>query len=926
MKASRKVSIAFGATALIAASVGVLSACSSNSSANIKYKTTSSTAMLTPDVLTSKNAPIASYWFPNQFLKWSASKDKDLDYNKSTVPLAKRIVSSKLTPTNATQNKDTKIVALSNMNSSTSGNPSRGTNSINAYPFDYWQYVDTLVYWGGSAGEGTIVPPSADVIDDAHTNGVPVLGTIFCPPTVYGGKTSWVETMIKQDKNGDFPFAKQMVAVAKAYGFDGWFINQETEGLNSSQATKMKELVAAAKALDPQLDIMWYDAMTKDGKVGWQNQLNSENAEFIDDNGQKIADSMFLNFDWNQAKSTPNLVKNSADYAKKIGVNPYDIYAGIDVGDGGGVSTQVNWPLIESGKNSTYTSIGLYSPSATYSNASDFDDFQTQESTFWVNSQGDPREVGTSTNYSWIGLSKYVIEKSVIQGEDFSTNFNIGVGYNWFKDGQKVSAQQWSNRSLAEVMPTYRWIIDNEGNNKLTPSIDLANAYNGGSSLKFMANMDAGKASTVTLFASQLKANKNTEFSVAMRSDDKLNVSAVVELSDGSSKTIKGNTAATNKWGLIKFDTKGLIGKTITKIGLKFEADKALAGNAINLGALNFTDNLTSKKLSISDVKAESKVFEQEGTVAGVRLSWNGTTNKDLQNYEVYQVNSDGTRSFIGASNINNYFVDALVRGKNVKSTKFEVVPVNKQGEVGAGATTSITWPDNSLPKANFTADQTVVAPGATVTFINQSNLPSTKFKWTFEGADKTTSTAKNPKVTYAKAGTYKVTLEAINSKGKTDTKTKTGFITVTDAAKAGLENYALKAKTTVDSFTNDNEWGPNAVDGNVKTKWCAVGTTQHNIVIDLGSTRKINEVVIDHAEAGGESPDMNTKAYTVQVSTDNKNWTEVVNVTNNTAAETKDSFAQIDARYVKLTAVKPTQGSDNAVRWYEIQVLGLKN
>lgn len=42
---------------------------------------------------------------------------------------------------------------------------------------------------------------------------------------------------------------------------------------------------------------MWYDAMTKDGKVDWQNQLNDQNATFVQD---KAADAMFLNFWWAQ--------------------------------------------------------------------------------------------------------------------------------------------------------------------------------------------------------------------------------------------------------------------------------------------------------------------------------------------------------------------------------------------------------------------------------------------------------------------------------------------------------------------------------------------------------------------------------------------------------------------------------------------------
>ena len=95
---------------------------------------------------------------------------------------------------NDTQTAETKVVALSIMNSSTSGNAPRGINTFDANVFSYWQYIDQLVYWGGSSGEGIIVPPSPDVTDAAHRNGVPVLGTIFFPQTAHGGKLEWLDT------------------------------------------------------------------------------------------------------------------------------------------------------------------------------------------------------------------------------------------------------------------------------------------------------------------------------------------------------------------------------------------------------------------------------------------------------------------------------------------------------------------------------------------------------------------------------------------------------------------------------------------------------------------------------------------------------------------------------------------------------------
>ena len=83
----------------------------------------------------------------------------------------------------------------------------------------------------------------------------------------------------------------------------------------------------------------------------------------------------------------------------------------------------------------------------------------------------------------------------------------------------------------------------------------------------------------------------------------------------------------------------------------------------------------------------------------------------------------------------------------------------------------------------------------------------------------------------------------------------------------------------------------------------CATGTPPHNIVVDLGKIQTISEVRMAHAEAGNESRDMNTSDYTIEVSEDGVNFTEVVNVKKNSAANTINTFKAIPARYVRVTA-----------------------
>ncbi len=301
--------------------------------------------------LTMTRQPEASYWFPAQLLEWSAADDEDLIFNVSTVPLAKRADINSLEMVNATQNKDTKILAISIMNGSTSGNSPHGLNKAEANAFSYWQYVDTLVYWGGSSGEGLIVAPSPDVVDAGHKNGVKVIGTVFMPQAAHGGKIEWLDDLLQKKDDGSYPVADKLIEVAKTYGFDGWFINQETEGADEAPLTKehadlMQGFLSYYKEKAPELELVYYDSMTVDGEMDWQNALTDKNVSYLKtEDGADVADSMFLNFWWTTDKLAPDeLLKASAELAAEKQIDPYDLYAGIDL-QSNGYDTPIKWNL-----------------------------------------------------------------------------------------------------------------------------------------------------------------------------------------------------------------------------------------------------------------------------------------------------------------------------------------------------------------------------------------------------------------------------------------------------------------------------------------------------------------------------------------------------------------------------------------------------
>lgn len=877
--------------------------------------------------LTMDGQPESSYWFPEQLLSWDAKTDSDLPHNISHVPLATRVAADKLQPVNDTQNRDTKVMAISIMNASTSGNAPHGLNEIDCNTFSYWQYVDLLVYWGGSSGEGLIVPPSPDVADAGHKNGVPVLGTVFFPQDVAGGKVEWLDTFLKQDSNGKFLMVDKLVEVAQTYGFDGWFINQETDnqkngGLSSEYAAKMQAFIQQFKQKAPELELVWYDSMTKTGAMDWQNALTDENLMFLQDaKGKPVADDMFLNFWWTDEKyASKKLLESSENLAKQKGLDPYDLFAGVDV-QAKGYETPIRWDLFEKDAGGTHTSLGLYCPSWAYTSATDQQDFLNKETTLWVNDKADPSaEITYDSPQEWRGVSRYVVERSAITSTPFVTNFSLGNGASFFRQGQEISKLDWNNRSLSDVLPTYRFMMAHEGNNKLTATFDSEQAWYGGNSLKLAGSMEAGKASKITLYSADLPLTKDTVWTTTAKASQATALKLIVTLEDGTEQVIAADKQIGTDWTTVRFDVSKLAGKRVQRIAYSMSTSKQANPYTFHFGNVSVYEAKQIQNAKVSQLKVDDKTFDEDSMYAGVRLSWK--IEGSAPYYEVYRINADKSRSLLGVSNTNSFYINTLPRTDDTNKSEFMVVPVDFTQGQGVGTTVQMEWPNNSLPKAGFQASKTLAAPGETITFTSTSSVNTKEVAWELPGASKTTATGDSVSVTYSKPGTYDVTIRVKNSAGA-DEKTIKGCIVIDSAANT-LKNLSQGKTVTASSFVNENEAPKFAVDGDSKKKWCATGTPPHELTIDLGSVNRVSEVVIQHAQAGGEGADMNTKAYRILVSEDGKNYQEVVNVTRNAQGQTKDTFAPVKARYVKLDITKPTQGSDTAARIYEVQVFGL--
>ncbi|MET0494679.1 MAG: discoidin domain-containing protein [Actinoplanes sp.] len=624
--------------------------------------------------------PYASYWHPNSILSWDPATDPDARFNRSRVPLAARTSDPALKANPNARTGEGKIASLVSF-APTSGNPSQGAPDANYYAFPYWQYIDTLVFWGGSAGEGLILAPNATVIDAAHRNGVKVYGTVFFPPAAYGGQLQWVRDFVQ--KSGDsYPVADKLVQVAQQYGFEGWFINQETGGGNAELATEVRNTMTYARSRGP-VEFMWYDAMTESGSVSWQDGLNTANDTFLQDGGTRVSDSMFLDFGWSASKQT-----TSRTTARGLGRSEYDLYAGIDT-EANGYNTSVGWSSVFPDGQPHVTGLGLYRPEWTWKSSTSRADFYSRDARYWVGANGDPSNTGTTS--AWKGLASYVAESTPVTAKPFVTSFNAGHGDSYAVGGERVATGGWNNLSLQDVPPTYRWVVQSSGT-KLTPAIDFADAYEGGSSLQLSGRLDA--ANTVRLYQTRLPVAATTKLSVVVKNPvaGATNLAAAVSFTDDPTSFTGLDLGATDGsgWETKTLDLSAYAGRTIAQLGLRASAPTTVDSYAIRVGRLAVYDGTVDAVAAPSGLSVRG-VTDVSSTRKSLRLAWTAASGP-IHHYDVFRRNPDGTRTYLGGTTNDAYFVPQLDRAGTEPTTTVEVQAVGAEGGRSAATTTEVEW------------------------------------------------------------------------------------------------------------------------------------------------------------------------------------------------------------------------------------------
>ncbi|HEX7243501.1 MAG TPA: endo-beta-N-acetylglucosaminidase [Longimicrobiaceae bacterium] len=529
----------------------------------------------------------------------------------------------------------------------------QGTDDPNTYNFSYWQYVDQFVYF--SHHRVTIPPPWW--INAAHQNGIPVLGTL-----IFEGDDSQQDLHLlvnTRGKNGSpYRYVDLLVGAAEYYGFDGWLWNVEAPLPPNVSVEAFEDFVKAlTHAMHEKLPgslVIWYDALTVDGDVTYQNALNDKNNAFF-----LATDGIFTNYWWSP---DPEL-RTSVETAKADGRSPRQVYTGIDVlsrdGEDYRPGPGIYEPLgqcVEAG-----TSAAVFAPVWSFWEATSREQFEERDELLWTG-----RTATHCPGSSVEGVAQHVPERQVPAGLPLATNFDQGQGKRFWVEGRPGSSRGWSNLSLQGLLPTWRFCAPS-GTGPFTAGWDQAAAFDGGTSLRFSAPGATGQEEVVyRLFAAHAALDGPLLLTWSWQPVDPVGypqIRIVLAFSDDTSRDYAAESThpVGNGWRTSTCRVGALpAGKTLAKVDVRVgPSDHGVVpvDYGVRIGALSVTPQPWPAPVSVQDLAPRGASWT--GNLVTLYLLWSYAANA-ARYYDVWQLHADGSATWLVRAACNAAWLDGV--------------------------------------------------------------------------------------------------------------------------------------------------------------------------------------------------------------------------------------------------------------------------
>lgn len=690
------------------------------------------------------NQPKVSGYRVLDIKEWSPESDDFSDLLRAQVPLQKRNTPFSKTQANPQLSSQTELFNLNGDYGNFFFDTVPYNNQFSPYTYNFWQYTDYYGSWHGMATKdvpislydpqadwtqrlfefGVLNLPNPAYTNAAHKNGVQSLACIFIPRA---GQTH--ATLLEKDSNGEFIVGKKLIEMAKYYGYDGYFINQEDK-IPVEHVQPYKEFTKYL--MDKGIYIQWYDAIDpQTGKVIYEPKFTERNSEFLYDSKMGLVNnSMFMNYNWNQEKggsetdhSTDQTnIFESISLAKKLSIDPLKtLFFGVEAvkgGFGGTHNSTKNMDVILDNKTGNpLTSIALFTPDFVFSsldadlgdpdqNRRSEKDYQhmifERERMWYTGPSQDVKDTGEKPGFSrpdiglsdaseWGGVSKYISERSVIDGNVFVSDFNTGHGLEYYKEGKVINSNEWSNINIQSILPTWQWWLDTQGT-RLDVDFDYGRnynngrfnyrpigGYNGGSSLVVNGNLD--KSSFLRLFKSDILVGNESKFDIVYNKVSNTDTSVLklgLIFKDDPDNTVyidvPNSSINTKEWVSETIDLAPYSGRTIATIGLAFDPGTSVINDyQINIGEVKITDGKSNKP----NVPRGFKVEKSISTTGEIILAWDKVPYDQVNQYNIYLEDNNGENIYLGGIYDEKFYVKSTYGKQNFK---LKLTAVGKDG------------------------------------------------------------------------------------------------------------------------------------------------------------------------------------------------------------------------------------------------------
>jgi mannosyl-glycoprotein endo-beta-N-acetylglucosaminidase len=207
---------------------------------------------------------------------------------------------------------------------------------------------------------------------------------------------------------------------------------------------------------------------------------------------------------------------------------------------------------------------------------------------------------------------------------------------------------------------------------KIVPSLDWDTAWDGGTALKLTGTPSADN--DIRLFATKLKLGSASSFELVHRTNagpSRLRVG--LQFSNAPATTVFLDVGqSVGGWQRKAFNLSAYAGRELVGISLRVTAGGAFTGH---IGRLGVHEYATPAAVATPGPVTVEQVSQVNATTATLRLTWVRATGT-VRQYRVYQRNTDGSRTFLGGTSNDAYYVPAVAKAAGETIT-LEVLAVS---------------------------------------------------------------------------------------------------------------------------------------------------------------------------------------------------------------------------------------------------------